>query len=60
MGQGCLERFDFHFYKYVWNYHKNQGERFNEHAKNFFSGELTTLKTEAQIKQYLDTISFYP
>ena len=53
MGEGCPERFDLEFLKWVWNYNKNKRER-NYRLLNEAEGvETIVLKNRRMVKRFL-------
>lgn len=58
MAEGCFERFDFSFFKYVWNFpkrRKNLLAILNEHSKD--KNNIVILKNTKELNHYLDTIN---
>jgi len=58
MAEGCLERFDLEFYKYVWNFHKTQSPKL-EHIINQDISEklLLRIKNHKQAESLLKHLS---
>jgi len=54
MAEGCPERFDREFLRYVWNFHRDMRPRV-EAALEGFSGELIRLKTPRETEVFLKT-----
>ena len=56
MGEGCPERFDLEFLKWVWNYNKNKRER-NYRLLNEAEGvEPIVRKTRRMVKRFLASL----
>lgn len=56
MGEGCPERFDLEFLKWVWNYNKNKRER-NYRLLNEAEGvETIVLKNRRAVKWFLKSL----
>ena len=56
MGEGCPERIDFEFLKWVWNYNKNKRER-NYRLLNEAEGvETIVLKNRRMVKRFLRSL----
>lgn len=56
MGEGCPERIDLAFLKWVWNYNKDKRER-NYKLLNEVEGvETIVLKNRRMVKKYLQTL----
>ena len=56
MGEGCPERFDLEFLKWVWNYNKNKRER-NYRLLNEAEGvETIVLKNRRMVKRFLKSL----
>ncbi|MBT4792483.1 MAG: hypothetical protein HON90_13005 [Halobacteriovoraceae bacterium] len=49
MAEGCIERFEWNFYKYVWSYPAKHSPKVFEDAKKLFSGELVVLKSSEDV-----------
>ena len=57
MGEGCPERFDWEFLKWVWNFNKNKREK-NYRLLNEAEGvETIVLKNRRMVKRFLKQIS---
>ncbi len=54
MAEGCPERFDREFLRYVWNFNRDMSPRV-EAALKGFSGELIRLKTPRETEVFLKT-----
>lgn len=56
MGEGCPERFDLEFLKWVWNYNRNKRER-NYRLLNEAEGKTTiVLKNRRMVRRFLDSL----
>lgn len=56
MGEGCPEKIDFEFLKWIWNYNKNKRER-NYHLLNEAThAETVVLKNRRMVKMFLDNL----
>ena len=56
MGEGCPERIDFEFLKWVWNFNKNKRQRYY-HLLNEAEGiETIALKNRRQVKRFLKSL----
>ncbi len=56
MGEGCPERFDLDFLKWVWNFNKNNRKR-NYRLLNETKGiEVVILKNRRQVNRFLETL----
>ena len=56
MGEGCPERFDWEFLRWVWNYNKDKRER-NYRLLNETKGvETIVLKNRKAVKQFLQSL----
>lgn len=56
MGEGCPERFDREFLKWVWNFNKNKRERYYQLLNETTHAETVVLKNRRAIKKYLAQI----
>ena len=53
MGEGCPERIDFEFLKWVWNYNKNKRERNYRLLNEAEHAETIVLKNRRAVKRFL-------
>ena len=53
MGEGCPERIDFEFLKWVWNYNKNKRERNYRLLNEAEHAETIVLKNRRAVKKFL-------
>ena len=56
MAEGCPERFDLDFLKWVWNFNKNKRERNYRLLKEAEGIETIVLKNRRQVRKFLDRI----
>lgn len=52
MGEGCPERLDFEFLKYVWNFHEKNCDKIDE-ILSASKKQIYILKTPKQVKKFL-------
>ena len=57
MGEGCPERIDGEFLRWVWNYNKNNRERNYRLLKEANHAEVIILKNRRAVKKFLARIS---
>ena len=57
MGEGCPERIDFEFLKWVWNYNRDKRERNYRLLNEAEHAETIVLKTRRAVKMFLEQIS---
>ena len=53
MGEGCPERFDLDFLKWVWNFNKNKRERYYKMLNEAEGIETIVLKNRRAVKKFL-------
>ena len=53
MGEGCPERFDLDFLKWVWNFNDNKRQRNHQLLKEATDVEIHIFKNRCQLKQFL-------
>lgn len=53
MAEGCIERIEWNFYKYVWSYQKKHGPIVYKEAKKLFKGDFVVLKSKTDVKKYI-------
>lgn len=53
MGEGCPERIDFEFLKWVWNYNKNKRERNYKLLNEAQHAETIVLKNRRMVRKFL-------
>jgi adenylate kinase family enzyme len=56
MGEGCPERFDLEFLKWVWNYNRNKRERNYRLLNEATHAETIVLKNRRAVQNFLDTL----
>lgn len=56
LAAGCTERFDLDFYRYIWNYRKNQFPRILGYVDAHFNGRLVRIESEASRAEFLRSI----
>lgn len=56
MGEGCPERFDLEFLKWVWNFNKNKREAYYRLLNEAEGIETIALKNRRQVKKFLKTV----
>ena len=57
MGEGCPERIDFEFLKWVWNYNRDKRERNYKLLNEAEHAETIVLKNRRAVKMFLEQIS---
>ena len=56
MGEGCPERFDLEFLKWVWNYNKDKRERNYRLLNEATHAETIVLKNRRMVKRFLSSM----
>jgi len=56
MGEGCPERFDLEFLKWVWNFNKNKREKYYRLLNETEGIERIVLKNRREVKRFLGQI----
>lgn len=56
MGQGCPERLDWEFLKWVWNFNKNKRERYYRMLNEAEGKETIVLKNRRMVRAFLGTL----
>lgn len=56
MGEGCPERFDLEFLKWVWNFNKNKRQNYYRLLNEAEGIETIALKNRHQVKQFLKSL----
>lgn len=56
MGEGCPERVDWAFLKWVWNFNKNNRERYYRLLNETENVETVALKKRRQVRKFLKSI----
>lgn len=58
MGEGCPERIDFEFLKWVWTYNKNKRERNYKLLNEATHAETIVLKNRRSVKRFLKKLKY--
>ena len=56
MGEGCPERLDWEFLKWVWNFNKNKQERYYRMLNEAEGKETIVLKNRRMVKRFLRSV----
>jgi len=56
MGEGCPERIDFEFLKWVWNFNKDKQERYYRMLNDAEGVETIVLKNRRMVKRFLQSL----
>lgn len=56
MGEGCPERFDLEFLKWVWNFNKNKRQNYYRLLNEAEGIETIALKNRRQVKKFLKSL----
>lgn len=56
MGEGCPERIDFEFLKWVWTFNKNKRERYYRLLNEATHAQTIVLKNRRSVKRFLKTL----
>jgi adenylate kinase family enzyme len=56
MGEGCPERFDLDFLKWVWNFNRNKRERYYKMLNEAEGIETIVLKNRRAVKKFLEQV----
>ena len=56
MGDGCPERFDWDFLKWVWDFNKNKREKYYRMLNEAEGKQTIVLKNRRMVKRFLDTL----
>lgn len=57
MGEGCPERIDWEFLKWVWNFNKNKRQRYYQLLNEVTHAETIVLKNRRAVMRFLDGLS---
>ena len=60
MGEGCPERFDLDFLKWVWNFNKNKRQRYYEMLNALENKQVYILKSRREVKAFLSKVADDP
>lgn len=55
MGEGCPERIDVDFLKWVWNFNKNKRQRYYKLLSEVSHAQVIILKNRRQVKSFLNS-----
>lgn len=53
MGEGCPERFDLDFLKWVWNFNKSKRQKYYDMLSKLEGKQVYVLKNRRQVRQFL-------
>ena len=56
MGEGCPERFDFAFLKWVWNFNKEKRKTYYSQLSELSHAQVIILKNRRQMKKFLESV----
>lgn len=56
MGEGCPERIDFEFLKWVWNFNKNKREKYYKLLNETEGVQTIVLKNRKMVRKFLNSI----
>ena len=56
MGDGCPERFDLDFLKWIWNFNKNKRQKYYQMLNEVEGVETIVLKNRRMVKRFLDQL----
>lgn len=56
MGDGCPERFDWEFLKWVWNYNRDKRDQNYRRLKETDKAEIIVLKNRTAVKKFLKSL----
>jgi adenylate kinase family enzyme len=56
MGEGCPERIDFEFLKWVWDFNKNKRERYYKMLNEAEGKQTIVLKNRRMVKRFLKSL----
>ncbi|MDF2540444.1 MAG: topology modulation protein [Herbinix sp.] len=56
MGEGCDERHDLEFYRFIWDFHKTTRPQISHLLKNCKESNAVILKNKRDIKEYLSKL----
>lgn len=56
MGEGCPERLDFAFLKWVWNFNRDKRDRNYSYLNKATHAETYAFKSRRQLRKFLDTL----
>ena len=56
MGEGCPERFDLGFLKWVWTFRKNKGQQYHDLLGQVRHAHVVILKNRREVRRFLETL----
>ena len=56
MGDGCPERFDLEFLKWVWNFNKNKRQRYYDMLSALEDKQVFILKSRREVRAFLESL----
>lgn len=56
MGEGCPERIDLDFLKWVWNFNKNKREKYYRQLSEVTHAKVIILKNRREVRQFLNDL----
>ena len=56
MGEGCEEKFDFEFLKYIWDYRKRTRDPIEKILSQYSTKKILRFKNRRQLNIYLKTL----
>lgn len=57
MGEGCPERLDLEFLKWVWNFNRNKRQRYYQILSGVEHAEVIVLKNRREVKRFLEKLT---
>jgi len=57
MGEGCPERIDLEFLKWVWNFNRNKRSRYYELLSSVHGKRVVILKNRRQVNRFLEEVA---
>lgn len=52
MAEGCVERFDWEFLKYVWNFQRDKNPKIETRLKKFNDTEVIHLRSNKEVEKF--------
>ncbi|MDD4690527.1 MAG: topology modulation protein [Eubacteriales bacterium] len=59
MAEGCIEKLDFEFVKYIWNFTKTEGQRNKERLKRYQDKNIIVFRKRSEVKKFLKATCYY-
>jgi adenylate kinase family enzyme len=56
LAPGCPERFDPEFYRYIWNYQRNNLPKILGYVQNHFNGRLVCIRSQATRTSFVESL----